>query len=379
MTPSRVGMNLLYLIPGGVGGTETYARELIAELARQRPETEFVAYCGHEAAAALPDPSWPDNVTVRPLRFNAENRPRRLLTELFVLPRVAKREGVELLHSLGQTTPLRGSVPRVVTIHDLIFHHFPSTFSTPAQKAHEFLVPRGARRAQRVITDSQATADDLTKTYGIDAGKIDVAPIGPGFAPSHEALTRAELSDQLGIGSEPFALSVASGHEHKNLDRLITAFAAVPGERQLIVVGRAGGQEVALRAQADELGVGDRVTFTGWISEPALEGLYSKAELFVYPTLIEGFGLPVLEAMLRGVPVACSNASSLPEVAGDAAEMFDPMDTAAITSALEKLFDDPARRAELIELGRAQAAKFSWARAAELTLASYDAATRRSG
>jgi glycosyltransferase involved in cell wall biosynthesis len=155
--------------------------------------------------------------------------------------------------------------------------------------------------------------------------------------------------------------------------RLLDALAAIPSERRpvLVVPGYPTPYEAQLRTRADALGVAADVLWPGWLAGPDLEGLYALAEVAVFPSLYEGFGLPVLEAMARGVPVACSDRSSLPEVAGDAALLFDPEDPAAIRSALERLLADGDERARLAARGRAQAARFSWERTAELTSASY--------
>lgn len=364
----RIGLNLLYLVPGAVGGSETYARELTAALSALRPSDEFVVYCGNEAAAVLPDPSWGQNVRVAGLGFEAANKPRRILKELYGLPRRAKRDGVELLHSLGTTAPLRPRAKSVVTVHDLTFHHFPQTFPRAAQLGLELLVPRGARKSDRVIAISEATKRDIVATYDIDPQKIDVVLNGFGIS---DSVAAADARERLGIGDGAFALCVASGLAHKNIPRLLEAYSATEGDHKLVIVGHAGLEHEKLVALAAEHGLGDRVVFTGWIEDADLNGLYVEAEFFVYPTLLEGFGLPVLEAMSRGVAVTCSNTSSLPEVAGDAALMFDPLDGAAITAAIERMFSDESLRRDLIARGHQQASAFTWRRCAEQTFASY--------
>lgn len=366
----RIGLNLMYLVPGEVGGTETYARELILELARLRAEDEFVVYCGREAAAVLPDPRWPGNVRVREIKVKCRNKPLRVAVEMLALPRIAKRDRIDLLHSLGVTTPLHGSFARVVSIHDLIFHHFPETFPGPARKGLEFFVPRGARKADRVITISQASADDLVETYRIERAKIDVTPlaglpIGPGQTPSDELRRRFELSDT------PYLLCVASTIAHKNIARLLTAFGNFDSNAKLVLTGHAGLDQASLEQRVRELELGERVRFTGWVEQSDLEGLYAGATAFVYPTLMEGFGMPVLEAMQRGVPVACSGVSSMPEVAGDAALTFDPLDPAAITDALDRVVNDGDFRQQMIARGYERAAAFSWHRCALETAETY--------
>ena len=169
-------------------------------------------------------------------------------------------------------------------------------------------------------------------------------------------------------------LSLSAKRPHKNLGRLIGALARIPGERRplLVLPGYGTWHEAELRERAAALGVGADVRFLGWVSEEELEGLWALARAFVFASLYEGFGLPVLEAMARGVPVACSNASSLPEVAGDAALMFDPYDERAIAAALETLLlQDEPTRARVRAHGLARAQQFSWQRTARETLASY--------
>lgn len=369
----RIGLNLMYLVPGEVGGTETYARELILELAKLRSDDEFIVFCGNEAAAELPDQRWPNNVVVHPVNVNCRNKPLRVATEMLRLPRIARRAGVDLLHSFGVTTPLTGRFARVVSIHDLIFHHYPETFPGAARAGLEFLVPRGARRADRVITISEASAADLVATYGIPESKIDVTPLAG--LPIGESVTDAErLRGRFNLGDHPYLLCVASTIAHKNIGRLLEALVGLDDDTVLVLVGHSGMEQDALVARVGELGLEQRVRFTGWVSRPDLEGLYQGALAFVYPTLLEGFGMPVLEAMERGVPVACSATSSLPEVAGDAALLFDPLDVAGMRSTIERLIADEALRDSLASAGRARAREFTWQRCAEQTSDAFEAA-----
>jgi len=372
----RVGLNLLYLVPGAVGGTEVYARRLVDALARARPQVQWVAFCGREAAAPLAAAGWPPNVRVRALEVAAASKPRRVAAELGLLPRAAAGERVQLLHSLGTTAPLHGPFTRVVTVHDLIYHHWPGSFPLPARIGLELLVPAGAWRAHGVLADSKAAKLDLVATLRLDPARIDVVHLGLGMTPSAEPTPESALRATWELGDRPVLLTVAAALPHKNLTRLLRALAALPGEPALVLVGHAGREQPRLAALAAELGLGGRVRFTGWVTDADLEGLYALARLFVYPSLHEGFGLPVLEAMRRGVPVACADATSLPEVAGDAAAYFDGADERAIAATLRRLLDDPAAASELARRGPARAAGFSWERCASETLAAYERARR---
>lgn len=382
--PQRIGLNLLYLVPGAVGGSEIYARELIRELGAALPDQEFIAFCVREATESLEAEDWPANVSVREVGVDGSNKPRRAATEMFVLPRIAKKAGVGLLHSLGNTAPPWGDHVRVVTVLDLIYHHYPETIPPLARRGLEFLVPLGARHADRVTTISQATKNDLVATYRIDPDKVDPVLLGLGQTRRPAALPEAELRAKYELGSRPVILCIAHALAHKNVPRLFDALAQQfpngTDSPMMVVVGHAGLEQDKLRDHAVALNIGDRVRFTGWIDQGELEGLFELATLFAYPTLLEGFGLPVLEAMERGVPVACSNTTSLPEVAGDAAELFDPTDTAAIGAAMARIIDNPELRASLIKRGHERAAEFTWQRTALGTIDVYRAAIEaRSG
>ena len=369
----RLGVNLLYLVPRQVGGTEIYARRLVAALARELDETQILVFCGVEAAALLPDPEWPGNVRVVRAPVRAASKPLRLAAELTWLPVAADHHGVELLHSLGTTTPLHGRAVRVVTVHDLIYQHFPGAFPPAARLGLQLVVPVGARRARRVQVSSSATKDEVVEHFGLAPEKVDVVPLGLGMRDVPDPTGEAELRARLDLGERPVLLSVNAALPHKNLERLLRAVAQVP-EPVLALVGHTGRDTERLRALAGELGIAERVRMTGWLSDEDLEGLYRLAAGFVYPSLHEGFGMPVLEAMRRGTPVACADATSLPEVVGDAALLFDPHSVDAIADAARTLVSDPARAAELVRRGLERAAGFGWERTARSAIASYERA-----
>jgi glycosyltransferase involved in cell wall biosynthesis len=373
MSPRTIGLNALFLEPDRVGGTETYVRQLVPELARAAPDDQFILYLAREAAAT----AWqiPANVRIGYAPVSSVSRVQRLGWELTGLPLQARRDRVTLLHSLGTTSPLTSAMPRVVTVHDLIYEHFPEAFPGIRTPVLRRLIPRMLRRAQRVISDSEATRRDVVGLYGVDAELADVVHLGPGRPPVtlDDEQARALRS---AVGAQaPYLLSVATSQPHKNLRRLIEAFARVTQQRpgmRLVLVGGAGQAQAQLAEVASTAGVSGAISFTGWVDDRTLDAVYAGAELFVYPSLCEGFGLPLLEAMERGVPVLSSRDTSLPEVGGEAVEYVDATSVDELAAAIGRLLADPARRAELVALGHTQFGRFGWPRAARETLASYE-------
>jgi glycosyltransferase involved in cell wall biosynthesis len=261
----------------------------------------------------------------------------------------------------------------VVTVHDLIYARFPEAHAGIRDKGMRVLVPLAARRSDRVIADSLSTRQDLLEIIGVPPERVDVVPLGLGTVQREPSLGEREVRAKFELGERPLLLSVSAKRPHKNLLALIGALARLePGERPVLVLpGYPTAHETELRERAHALGVHDDVRFPAWVSSAELEGLWSIARGFVFPSLYEGFGLPVLEAMARGVPVACADASSLPEVAGDAALLFDPRSETTIADALRRLLGDEELRACLTALGVERAARFTWQRTARLTLESY--------
>ncbi|HVR04534.1 MAG TPA: glycosyltransferase family 1 protein [Solirubrobacteraceae bacterium] len=368
----RVGLNLIYLVPGETGGMEVVARELIPELLAAAPGVRFTAFVNREAARAGGGP-WGELLPAVTVPVDARRREQWVLGEQLLLPPMAARSGIELMHSLASTSPAWGPFRRVVTVHDLIYARFPNAHSGLRDRGMRLLVPLGVRRAARVIADSQSTRDDLIELLGTPAEHIDVAPLGLGTVQRHQPRSDERTRERFALSDRRVLLSLSAKRPHKNLAALIGALAHIPAERRplLVLPGYPTWHEAELRARAAELGVADDVRFEGWVQAGELEGLWALADAFVFPSLYEGFGLPVLEAMARGVPVACADASSLPEVAGDAALLFDPRDERAIAQAIERLLGEPQLARELRARGVVRAREFTWARTARLTLASY--------
>ena len=374
----RLGLNLVFLVPGHTGGMETYARELIRSLHEVAPQIEMTAFVSREGAAAAGEP-WLELCKPVTVPVNSASRIGWVRGEQLHLPELAKRERADLVHSLATTGPGRGAFKRVVTVHDVIYKVHPEAHFGLISMGMGMLVPLSVKRATRVIAVSQSTADDLVEHLKVPQSRIDVVPNGVGTPPDVAPRAEAQLREELGAGERPIVLCTSAKRPHKNLKRLLDALASLPAERRPLTVltGYPTQHEDELHEHARRLGIEDDVRILGWVGQDVLEGLYNAATCLVFPSLYEGFGLPVLEAMARGLPVASSNRSSLPEVAGDAALLFDPEDVSAMAAAIEQLLTDPAERDRLREAGRAQAARFTWRACAEATVASYERALAR--
>ena len=374
--PLRVGLNLVYLVEGA-GGAGTYARELIPALLAVEPETRITAFVGRTAPPDSREAAWASQIdwVTLPVVYDSSSPWTPLLNgtaQWAALPWIAARRRLDVVHGLANVVPLVSPrVARVVSLLDLIWLHFPSTMSRRATLAMKATALPSARVADRVIAISHAAKRDMVETVGLDPDKIDVTPLGVRDADLAEPTAEADLRAELGLGRARIVLCVAQKREHKNLANLIRAVAGLEDDVALALVGSPTPHEAELRALAQELGVEGRIHFPGWLSSEQLEGLYRSAALFVLPSLEEGFGLPLLEAMRRGTPVACSNVSSLPEVVGPAAALFDPLDVDDMRAVIARVLADPALAARLVEAGYERCRGFTWEAAARATLESY--------
>jgi glycosyltransferase involved in cell wall biosynthesis len=364
----HVGVNLLFLAPGEMGGLEVYSRELVAALAA-REDVQLTLFLNELAGS-----EWGELADTVTARLDPRRRVQWVAGDQLHSGRLAKRSGVQLVHSLASTGPAAGHFARVVTVHDLHYRVHPEAHFGLRALGMRALVPLAVRRAHRVIVPSEATRADLLRFTGAAPGRVDVVPEGIGqVARGAAAGDRAAGRERVGAGDRDVVLSVSAKRPHKNLGRLIGAVAGIPPERRplLVLPGYSTPHEQELRELAQERGAAEHVRFVGWVSAGELEDLYAAADCFVFPSLYEGFGLPVLEAMTRGVPAATSGRASLAEVAGEAALTFDPEDEASIAAAIESILGDEALRERLRAAGRAQARRFTWGRAAELTVVAY--------
>jgi glycosyltransferase involved in cell wall biosynthesis len=367
---TKIGLNLLYLVPGQTGGTETYARMLIPAIHELRPDWELVGFVGRGGVSAEDVAA----MGARPVELPMPSTGRllRVLGEQTVLPLAVRREKIDLLHNLGMTAPYFCSAPQITSTHDVIYALHPEAHTLAMRAGQSVLVPIGARRAERVLTLSEASAKEVARVTKIDRGKVDVIHIAARKA--GEAAPEAEMRERLGLGDAPYVLAPSARRGHKNLGRLLEAFALLDHEPvpHLVLPGYATGAEDELAQLIERLHLGDRIHLLGWIDDADLDALYAYAACMAFPSLAEGFGLPVLEAMEHGTPVATSNISSMPEVGGDAAVYFDPYDVDDIAKTIDQVLGDAELRARLTAAGPPRAAEFSWERAADQTVASYE-------
>jgi glycosyltransferase involved in cell wall biosynthesis len=370
----RVGINAVFLQPR-MGGIETYVRRLVPALIDEAPGLELELFVGPAGADALRDEPWLDSVEL--VRHPLLGRPyTRALTELTLLGWLASRRDLDILHSVALTAPLRMRPANVLTVADVTWLRQPEPAERNTTRLWRLIVPRAARRADRVIAHSNVARLEIAEDLGVPLDRIDVVPLGPGFeAPS--ATSEEELRQRLGIDGRRIVLSVSALKVHKNVVTLIDAVPrireAVP-EVAVVVPGNPTPRRAELELHATKLGVGDAVVFPGWISDADLEGLYRASACFAFPSLREGFGLPLLEAMRRGVPVACARQSAMPEVVGEAAYYFDPYRPDSIAEAVTRILTDNALAERLAEAGIERQRQFTWKRAAEQTLGVYQRA-----
>jgi glycosyltransferase involved in cell wall biosynthesis len=373
--PLRVGLNLVFL-GERAGGAGRYATELPGALLAAEPETEVHVFVSRDASPELRREPWAGSVRWVTLPVGLSGPPVHLLAQFAGLPALALSKRLDVLHSPANTGPvLTPGLASVVSLLDLIWLHRAAEWeaSTRVHKRMRMLVRHCVRNADRVFAISQAAADDFVQTLGLPPERIDVTPLGV-RPPSGPSTAEGEVRERLGLGDARVVLCVAQKRPYKNLHRLVSALAELDEDVVLVLPGSSTPYELELRELAAKLGVDERVRFPDWLSDGELNGLYALSSAFALPSLIEGFGLPVLEAMARGVPVACSNVSALPEVAGDAALLFDPESQQEVTAALRRLLDDRELAKTLIARGHARVEDFTWRRTGECSLAGYRAA-----
>lgn len=367
--PYTIGIDARKIQDFGIG---TYVRNLVRSLASIDTENRYVLLAKPEDAAGLRD--LPETFQVV-----LERSPVYSIRELFALSFQLYRRKLDLYHSTHYVLPAWIGSKVVVTIHDIIHLLYPEFLPNNLAFLYaQRMLRRSLTRGDRIIAVSQNTKADLIQHFEIEPRKINVVHNGV------EDIFRRKLPQEeidrwlkeLGIG-QPYLLFVGNPKPHKNLNTVVQAYARAlqlaPFEAPLICVGSRQGTEYKIRQRAEQLGIGSRVRLLGHVEQEALPAIYQGATLFLYPTLYEGFGLPVLEAMASGVAVITSNTSALKEIGEGYAHLVDPLDLEGMARAIAHCMSDAEHRASLSRLGLKRAEKFRWDEAARRTLDIYTA------
>ena len=367
-------LNALFLNPSVSGGPETYMRGLVPALARERPAAQLTVVTTRAGAAALRRDGWDEWACVREFPCEDGQRVRRTWAEQVLLPRLARRDRADVLHSLASLAPLRPRLPSAITLHDVTFvlHR---TFDRITTVGMREIMRRAARQADALLAPSAATRDEICAVFGLDPAAVAVVPHGAGRRPDVEPMPDWQVRDRHGLAEARPVLCVAAKRPHKNQGLLLRALEHLEDDTVVVLAGHAEPYEDELRTQAADLGVKDRVRFLGFVPDAELEGLWRLAECAAFPTLGEGFGLPVIEAMSRGVPVACSDLPVLREVGGGVAHYFTPDDPVAAAAAIEAARRDVGARTA----GPRQAERFTWVKSARLHWEAYEWALAHHG
>jgi glycosyltransferase involved in cell wall biosynthesis len=365
------------------GGIGRYTRELIHALVTEAPGYRYTFFSARPPAV-LPVPnSLPvaPQVAHRPAPVDERWLYRLWYRAGIPLPVQLFTGPIDLFHSPDFVLPpVRGGIPTLLTVHDLSFVHYPATFPANLVAYLNRVVPRSVARATHILADSQSTKRDLAAIWRVPDDKVTVlySGVNERFRPVTDATALAAVRARYGLGDRPYVLAVGTVQPRKNYELLVRAFRAVAqaGPHVLVIAGGRGWLTEGLDAEITRQGVADRVILPGFVDDADLPALYSAADLFVFPSLYEGFGLPLLEAMACGVPVISSDASSLPEVAATGGEpaalLLPPGDEAAWSAAMLRLLTDETARQRLSTAGVAQAARFTWQAAARQLAALYE-------
>jgi glycosyltransferase involved in cell wall biosynthesis len=347
-------------------GINWHIFNLLAHLPRAAPEIDLTIFLGESRYAAAP------GVHLCVSRLPTARPPVRILWEQVIQPWVVRQAQLDLLHCPAFVGPLVSTCPTVITVHDLSFLFFPQGFRTLNRRYLQTLTRLSVHRAQRIIAVSESTKQDLVGHYGLSPARIDVVHNGADESfrplPTNEV---AAFRSREGL-PDRFILFVGTLEPRKNVVRLIEAYARLPKARPpLMLVGGKGWHYDEVFARLEALDLSAEVHFVGYVQADDLPLWYNAADLFVYPSLYEGFGLPPLEAMACGTPVITSAASSLPEVVGKAGRLVDPTDIAALATTMDQVLSDRDVQEKMQAAGLAQARSFSWSKAARRTVDIY--------
>ncbi len=361
----RIAINTRLLLPGKLEGIGWFAHETLKRITRAHPEHTFLFLFDRPY-----DQRFVYGANVTPLVVPPPTR-HPLLYRLWFgvqVPRVLRTHKADAFVSPDGFLSLGTTVPQLPVVHDLNFEHYPSDLPPAYSRYYRHFFPRFARKAARIVTVSAFSKQDIVDRYAVPAERIDV--VHNGVSEVYVPVPAAEREDVRArlTGGAPYLICVGSMHARKNVARLLLAFDRLAEERpdlRLVFVGERMFRDPRMDEAWAQVRHKDRVVFTGRLDQQDLRNALGAALGLVYPSYFEGFGIPVAEAMKCGVPVVAANASSLPEVAGEAAVYCDPFDVADITRAMRTLVDDAGLRERLIAAGLERAKRYTWDRTAE--------------
>lgn len=361
----RIG--IVVELSNGMAGVEYYTYNLIKGIINIDFTNQYFIYSAQKLYEDFPASP---NLRKRESSFS-----HRLLWHQFHLPFLASKDKVDLVHT-SFLCPLFSPIPSIITIHDMTVFIFPHKHEARNRLIQRFLLPLVVRKAKKIIAVSQSTKQDIVRFFKIPEDKIRVIyeGIDPGFFLIRDYGLIDQVKKKHGILGE-YILYVGTLEPRKNIVRLIKAFGALKKmgqiKHKLVIVGKKGWLFEDIFETINSLNLKEEVIFTGYVPRNELNILYNAADLFVYPSLYEGFGFPPVEAMACGTPVVTSNNSSLPEVVGDAAIKVNPYKEREISEAIYEIISNKKKKEELIKRGLERVKHFSWNRAAEETLEVY--------
>jgi glycosyltransferase involved in cell wall biosynthesis len=367
----HIGIDATPLPPNPVGAGN-YIIHLVRALASVETEHKFTIFAQYAGRELIDVPEKPN---IKWIILSDKNPERRLIWEQIALPKLVRRAGVELLHSLHYTRPLVLSCASVVTFHDLTFFLFPELHTRAKRIFFPLTMRFSARQADALLSASESTRRDAIRLLHIPEEKIFTTPLG--VNEEFHVISDAAILESCRLRYElpdKFILFVGLLEPRKNLPLLIRAYARlveIENPPDLVIVGRTGWGYADIMQQIDALDLKEKVHFTGYVPAQDMPIIYNLAQLFVYPSIYEGFGLPPMEAMACGTPVITTDVSAMRDHVGDAGILIPSQDEEALVQAIQEILHDPDLRKRLSERGRQQAANFTWNRTALETLKVY--------
>lgn len=361
----RVGINLLYLLPTVVGGTETYARSLLRALSEADSENKYFIFINREMEGE--DLGLGPNFTCVATGVRATSRLGRYAWEQIAFPLKLRRYRLDVLHSLGYVGPFRPPCRHVLTVPDVNYRGVGSAMGSVKRTFLPLFVWGSVRGAEHIITISEYSKQEIVRHLSVDPDRITVAHLGPREPVAIQPEEMRSIRERYRL-RDNYLVAFSSTSPHKNIPRLLVAYSRLVDRvpHALVLVGRTPADSF-ISAEIRRLGLEDRVNLTGYVSDAEMTAIVRSASLLVFPSLYEGFGLPILDAQQVGTPIASSMSGSLPEVAGEGAQFFHADSVDEMTAAIDAVLGNPGRQRELAALGAKNVKRFSWQDTASTT------------